>query len=140
MKDVNKYGVDLEKIKDRKGTLPDEMLGQWKNPEVQAKAAATRKKNFEEKQKRKEAAQTGFGLSKLADPDNQAKLIDKLYEMAISSDANDVKFAMKMLSDMGVTKQPAEKPDEVEATKKENMSIEDSISILKRAQEEANNE
>ena len=117
--------------------LPHQYQGQFKNPEVQAKAKETRMANAAEKKRRKEAAQTGFGLSKLADPDNQAKLIDRLYMMAISEDEKLAMTAMKMLSDMGVTKQPSEKPELDEPTKKENMSIEDSISILKRAQEEA---
>ena len=125
------------KITGKPCNLPKEFQGQFKNPEVQAKATETRMRNAAEKKRRKEAAQTGFGLSKLADPDNQAKLIDRLYMMAISEDEKLAMTAMKMLADMGVTRQPAEKPEVDEPTKKENMSIEDSISILKRAQKEA---
>ena len=130
----------VSKVTGKPCNLPIANQGQFKDPEIQAKAAATRAKNLEEKKQRKEAAKSGFGLSKLSDPKEQAKLIDRIYDMTMDPDPKLAMQAMKMLSDMGVTKQPAEKPDEVEATKKENMSIEDSISILKRAQEEASNE
>ena len=116
--------------------LPEEYLGQFKDPEVRRKAAETRAKNRAEKQRRKEAAATGFGLSKLADPDNQALLINKLYDMALDPDPKLAMQAMKMLADMGVTKQPAEKAEGDEPQKAENMSIEDSVSILLRAQKD----
>ena len=120
----------------KKSNLPEEMLGQFKDPEVQKKALETRMRNAEEKRKRKEAAMTGFGHSALADPEAQAKLIDRLYEWAIGDDIDMAKFAMKQLNDMGITKQPAEKPEETEPQKAENMSIEDATAILMRAQKE----
>ena len=123
-----------------KSNLPEECLGQFKNPEVQKKALETRMRNAEEKRRRKEAAQTGFGISALADPDNQALLINRLFDMAMDPDTKIAMQAMKMLSDMGVTKQPAEKPEGEEPTKAQNMSIEDSVSILLRAQKSNANE
>lgn len=116
--------------------LPEQYLGQFKDPEVRRKAEETRAKNRAEKQRRKEAAATGFGLSKLADPDAQALLINKLYDMALDPDPKLAMQAMKMLADMGVTKQPAEKAEGDEPQKAENMSIEDSVSILLRAQKD----
>ena len=121
----------------KKGNLPTHMLGQWRDPEVQRKAKETRMRNLEEKKRRKEAAQTGFGISVLADPSKQAELINRLYTWALGDDEKLALTAMKMLSDMGVTKQPSEKPEDDGPAKKENMSIEDSISILKRAQKDA---
>ena len=92
--------------------LPKECIGQFKNPEVQKKAAATRAKNLAEKKARKDAAATGFSLSNASDPSQQAKLIDKLWAWALEDDPDMAKWAIKMLNDMGVTKQPAEKPEE----------------------------
>lgn len=120
-----------------KGNLPEECLGQFKNPEIQKKALETRMRNAAERKQRKEAAMTGFGHSKLANPEAQSKLIDRLYEWAIGDDIDMAKFAMKQLNDMGITKQPAEKPEADEPQKAENMSIEDATSILMRAQKEA---
>ena len=117
--------------------LPNRCVGQFKNPEIRKKAEETRKKNREERKRRKEAAMTGFGHSALSDPQAQAKLIDRLYEWALGDDINMAKFALKQLNDMGITKQPAEKPEVDEPDKKENMTLEDSINILMRAQREA---
>ena len=101
--------------KNSKGTyLPEHCLGQFKNPEVQAKAVATRKKNLEEKKRRKEAAQTGFSLSVASDPHAQAAMVNKLWGWAMGDDMDMAKFAMKMLNDMGVIKQPTEKPTDEE--------------------------
>ena len=84
--------------KNSKGTyLPEHCLGQFKNPEVQAKAVATRKKNLEEKKRRKEAAQTGFSLSVASDPHAQAAMVNKLWGWAMGDDMDMAKFAMKML-------------------------------------------
>ena len=116
--------------------LPEHCRGQLRNPEIQAKAQATKKRNREERARRKEAAMTGFGASELSSPDAQAKLINRLYEWAIGDDIDMAKFAMKQLNDMGITKQPAEKPEVDTPDKKENMSIEDATAILMRAQKE----
>ena len=123
------------KEKNSKGTyLPEHCLGQFKNPEVQRKARETREKNRLEKLARKEAAQTGFAKSVAADPDAQAALINNLWKMTMdTSDKEMFKFAVKTLNDMGVIKQPTEKPTEEIAAAKVDIQPEDAINILKAA-------
>ena len=124
----------MEKKRKIKSNLPKHVLGQFKDPEIQAKAAATRKKNLEEKKRRKEAAQTGFSLSVASDPHAQAAMVNKLWGWAMGDDMDMAKFAMKMLNDMGVIKQPIEKPtDEEQAQKKVEIQPNDAIAILKAA-------
>ena len=119
-----------EKVK-RKSNLPPEMLGQWANPEVQAKAQATRLRNLAEKKAKKDAVKSGFERSMAAEPDQQAALIDKLWNWALGDDVNMAKFAMKQLNDMGVTKQAAERPEEVKAETKRDPK--QAVDFLKRA-------
>ena len=118
----------------RKINLPEEYRGQFKNPEVQAKAAATREKNRLEKIARKEAASTGFSKSVASDPDAQAALINSLWQLTLDpSDKEMFKFAIKTLNDMGVIKQPTEKPTEEQKEAKIDIQPEDAINILKAA-------
>ena len=127
----------VKKRKSRKGidpgTLPEHCKGQLRNPEIQAKALATRKRNAAERKARKEAATTGFARSVASDPEAQAAMINKLWGWAMSEDFEQAKFAMKMLNDMGVVKQPQEKAIEADADKKVDIEPEDAINILKAA-------
>ena len=116
--------------KNSKGTnLPEHCLGQMKNPEVQAKAVATRKANAEKRRKQREVLETGFGKSKLSDPEVQATLLDQLTDLALGGDQK----AMKMLIDMNAIKMPSLKPeDETTAESlKDLMAPETAMSILK---------
>ena len=120
--------------KKRRSNLPQEMYGQFKDPEVQRKARETRERNRLEKLARKEAATTGFAKSVASDPDAQAALINNLWKMTMdTSDKEMFKFAVKTLNDMGVIKQPTEKPIEAEADKKVDIQPDDAIKILKAA-------
>ena len=103
-----------------KSNLPPELIGQFSNPEVRKKADDTRRRNIAEKKAKKDAVKTGFERSVAAEPDQQAALIDRVWKMAMSDDLDMAKFGLKMLSDMGVTKQAAEKPEEpVQVTKRD---------------------
>ena len=126
-----------EDNKPDKYNLPMHMRGQFKNKDVQEKAQATKARNREEAKKRKEAAQTGFSLSHASDPHQQAALINRLWQWALGKDANEAKFAMKMLNDMGVTKQPNEKPAEEAPTVKKK-DAKQAVDFLKQKSKEAN--
>ena len=124
--------MDKEEETKRKSNLPEHCIGQFKNPEVQAKALEGRLKYYAKQKAKKEAVKDGFTLSKASDPHAQAQLIDKLWGWALGSDAKEAMFAMKMLSDMGVTKQPAEKPEE-EVKVDEKLNPKEDIAFLKRS-------
>ena len=124
----------MDKKKKGRSNLPQEMLGQFRNPEVQRKIRETKEKNKLERIARKEAATTGFSKSVASDPNAQAALINNLWQMTMDpSDKEMFKFAVKTLNDMGVIKQPTEKPIEAEADKKVDIQPEDAINILKAA-------
>ena len=114
-----------------RSNLPKECLGQFKNPEVRAKAQATIAKNRAEKKARKDAVKTGFEQSVAAEPAQQAALINRLWEWAIGDDNDLAKYAIKMLNDMGVTKQAVEKP--VEDVKKEKRDPKKVVDFLKKS-------
>ena len=120
----------------KKSNLPEHCIGQFKNPEIQAKALEGRLKYYAKQRAKKEAVKTGFSLSKAADPEAQAELINRLWGWALGSDEKMAMFAIKQLNDMGVTKQPAEKPEETIEAKKVDIKPEDAISILKAAEKE----
>ena len=116
--------------KNSKGTnLPEHCLGQMKNPEIQAKAKATRMANAEKKRKQREVLETGFGKSKLSDPEVQATLLDQLTDLALGGDQK----AMKMLIDMNAIKMPSLKPedDTTAESLKDLMAPETAMQILK---------
>ena len=112
-----------------KGNLPAHCLGQMKNPEIRAKAQATRAANAEKRRKQREVLETGFGKSKLSDPDVQATLLDMLTDLALSGDQK----SMKMLIDMNAIKMPSLKPeDETTAESlKDLMAPDAAMAILK---------
>ena len=117
-------------IKNSKGThLPEHCLGQLKNPEIQAKAQATRAANAEKRRKQREVLETGFGKSKLSDPNVQATLLDMLTDLALSGDQK----SMKMLIEMNAIKMPSLKPeDETTAESlKDLMAPDAAMAILK---------
>ena len=61
-------------------------------------------------------------------------MVNKLWGWAMGDDMDMAKFAMKMLNDMGVIKQPTEKPtDEEQAQQKVEIQPNDAIAILKAA-------
>ena len=143
---IKSLGMTLEEYDEKRGNykyltkngkrtnLHPDSIGAFGNPEVNAKAAATRKERAAEKKRRKEAAQTGFSLSVASDPHAQAAMVNKLWGWAMGDDMDMAKFAMKMLNDMGVIKQPTEKPtDEEQAQQKVEIQPNDAIAILKAA-------
>ena len=124
----------------KRTNLPPEMQGRMKNPEVQAQMQVAKNKALAERKAKKEALLTGFEQSKASDPAEQAKLIDKLWEMAMSDSKELAKFAIKTLNDMGVIKQPTEKPIEPKVEAEEKFQPDQAISILKLASKDEEDE
>ena len=105
-----------------KNRLPDHMLGQFKNPEVQAKATAAKKAKAAN---RKAILEEAYSMSKISDPENQAKLIDKMFDMAMNGDAK----ALTFLQQSGLIRVsvPTEK---IEPEKEVEIAPEDAIKAL----------
>lgn len=120
--------------------LPPEMQGRMKDPAVKAQMAQARREKIAERKAKKDALLTGFEQSKASDPHHQAQLIDKLWGMAMGDDKELSKFAIKTLNDMGVIKQPTEKPIETVQEVEEKFKPEEAISILKLASEDNEDE
>ena len=114
-----------------RSNLPQHMLGQFKNPEVMEKAKAAAKVAREEKKRKRAVVEQAFGDSKLADPANQAKLLDRLYEWALSDDIEIAMKAMKQLNDLKAITQVAERPTEVVEEKVEE-NAEEALEFLKK--------
>ena len=114
-----------------RSNLPAHMLGQFKNPEVMAKAKEGAKKYYAEQKRKRAVVEQAFGDSKLADPANQAKLLDRLYEWALSDDIEIAMKAMKQLNDLKAITQVAERPTEVVEEKVED-NAEEAVEFLKK--------
>ena len=114
-----------------RSNLPQHMLGQLNNPEVRAKATAGLRKYHAEKKQKRAVVEQAFGDSKLADPANQAKLLNRLYEWALSDDIEIAMKAMKQLNDLKAITQVAERPTEVAEEKVED-NAEEAVEFLKK--------
>ena len=114
-----------------RSNLPKHMLGQFKNPEVKRKAEDKLRESIAEKKRKRAVVEQAFGDSKLADPANQAKLLDRLYEWALSDDIEIAMKAMKQLNDLKAITQVAEKPVEIVEEKVEE-NAEEAVEFLKK--------
>ena len=114
-----------------RSNLPAHMLGQFKNPEVMAKAVEASRRTAAAKKQKRAVVEQAIGDSKLADPTNQAKLLDRLYEWALSDDIEIAMKAMKQLNDLKAITQVAEKPVEVVEEKVEE-NAEEALEFLKK--------
>ena len=126
--------MDMEEEKKKsRSNLPERCLGQFKDPEIQRKAYEGRMKYYAEQRRKKEAIESGFAQAKISNPDVQAQLLDRLTDMALSDDPQQAKWAMDALIKNGAFRMPNDPVAQAD-NKKEDMSSEDAISILKNSE------
>ena len=123
----NKIRVDKN---GNKVNLPEHMLGQMKNPEVQAKAQATKRKKEEIARRQREVLESGFGRSKISDPNVQAELLDQLTDKALQGE----EWALKLLIAQGAFKMDPEKASPPAEKKEVEIPVDDSINFIKQYQ------
>ncbi len=121
--------MDEEPKKKSRSNLPEHCLWQMKDPKIQAKAQATRAANLEKKRRQREVLESGFGRSKISDPNVQAELLDQLTDKALAGE----EWAMKMLINQGAFKMDIEKAPSGDSITKDELPVEESLAILKAA-------
>ena len=118
--------------------LPKEHLpengGGWGNPEVQAKAQATKKANAEAKKKKLEVLEEGFDQSLIGQVENQKALLDAIF--VLSMDPNEsastrLKAAGLLISQGAFNAHRTDKKDD-DDVQTEEVSAKDAMMYLKQ--------